>query len=233
MPATTGSSSPNVSISLKPFHNEELRFRFFYKDIFRLPSFNDLYYDKAGNINLKPESATQYNIGITYSKAINNFIPYLSATVDAYHNKVTDKIVATPTKNLFIWSMVNLGKVDIKGIDATASLSLQPLDKLRINLSGNYTYQRALDVTNSNPNSPEGKVYKHQIAYTPRLRFRTSRNRNSMAQSFLFIPFLRKTVYVKDKTSATTAWTATVITASLPTEISKYRKLQHHSTWKC
>ena len=95
--------SPNVSISLKPFHNEELRFRFFYKDIFRLPSFNDLYYDKAGNINLKPESATQYNIGITYSKAINNFIPYLSATVDAYHNKVTDKIVATPTKNLFIW----------------------------------------------------------------------------------------------------------------------------------
>lgn len=161
--------SPNVSISLKPFHNEELRFRFFYKDIFRLPSFNDLYYDKAGNINLKPESATQYNIGITYSKAINNFIPYLSATVDAYHNKVTDKIVATPTKNLFIWSMVNLGKVDIKGIDATASLSLQPLDKLRINLSGNYTYQRALDVTNSNPNSPEGKVYKHQIAYTPRV----------------------------------------------------------------
>lgn len=161
--------TPNVSISLKPFHNEELRFRFFYKVSFRLPSFNDLYYDKAGNINLKPESATQYNIGITYSKAINDFIPYLSATVDAYHNKVTDKIVATPTKNLFIWSMVNLGKVDIKGVDATASLSLQPLDKLRINLSGNYTYQRALDVTNSNPNSPEGKVYKHQIAYTPRV----------------------------------------------------------------
>ena len=47
--------SPNVSISLKPFHNEELRFPFLLqKDIFRLPSFNDLYYDKAGNINLKP-----------------------------------------------------------------------------------------------------------------------------------------------------------------------------------
>ena len=79
---------------------------------------------------------------------------------------MTDKIVATPTKNLFIWSMVNLGKVDIKGIDATASLSLQPLDKLRINLSGNYTYQRALDVTNSNPNSPEGKVYKLNLSYS-------------------------------------------------------------------
>lgn len=161
--------SPNVGISFKPFRNEEFRVRFFYKDIFRLPSFNDLYYNQTGNINLKPENATQYNMGITYSKEISPLLPYLSATIDAYYNKVTDKIVAIPTKNLFIWSMVNLGKVDIKGVDATASLSLQPLQKLRINLSGNYTYQRALDVTNPDPDTPEGKVYEHQIAYTPRV----------------------------------------------------------------
>lgn len=161
--------SPNAGISFKPFRNEEFRIRFFYKDIFRLPSFNDLYYNQTGNINLKPENATQYNMGITYSREISPLLPYLSATIDAYYNKVTDKIVAIPTKNLFIWSMVNLGKVDIKGVDATASLSLQPLQKLRINLSGNYTYQRALDVTNPDPDTPEGKVYKHQIAYTPRV----------------------------------------------------------------
>lgn len=161
--------SPNVGISCKPFRNEEFRVRFFYKDIFRLPSFNDLYYNQTGNINLKPENATQYNMGITYSREISPLLPYLSATIDAYYNKVTDKIVAIPTKNLFIWSMVNLGKVDIKGVDATASLSLQPLQKLRINLSGNYTYQRALDVTNPDPDTPEGKVYEHQIAYTPRV----------------------------------------------------------------
>jgi len=65
--------------------------------------------------------------------------------------------------------MLNLGKVDIKGIDATASINLQPWQKLGINLSGNYTYQRALDVTNSDLNTPEGRVYKHQIAYTPRV----------------------------------------------------------------
>lgn len=161
--------SPNAGISFKPFRNEEFRVRFFYKDIFRLPSFNDLYYNQTGNINLKPENATQYNMGITYSREISPLLSYLSATIDAYYNKVTDKIVAIPTKNLFIWSMVNLGKVDIKGVDATASLSLQPLQKLRINLSGNYTYQRALDVTNPDPDTPEGKVYKHQIAYTPRV----------------------------------------------------------------
>lgn len=156
--------SPFASVSLKPFANEDLRIRFFYKDIFRLPTFNDLYYTGIGNPDVKPENTTQYNIGVTYSKEISSFIPYISATVDAYYNKVTDKIIAIPNKNVFLWSIINLGKVDIKGIDATASFSMKPFDKIRLNLSGNYTYQRALDVTDRN-----GKTYKHQIAYTPRI----------------------------------------------------------------
>lgn len=161
--------SPYVSASFKPFDKEEFRIRIFYKDIFRLPSFNDLYYGETGNNKLKPENARQYNIGLTYSKDVCPFLPYLSATVDAYYNKITDKIIAYPTKNLAVWSMRNLGSVEIKGIDVTGNVSLQPCEKLRINLSGNYTYQRALDVTNSDPASEEGRTYKHQIAYTPRV----------------------------------------------------------------
>ena len=156
--------SPYVSASFKPFAGEEFRIRLFYKDIFRLPSFNDLYYGQVGNTNLKPESTTQYNLGLTYSRSINELIPYVSVTADAYYNKVKDKIIAIPTKNLFIWSMVNLGKVDIKGIDVAGNISLQPWEKLRVNLSGNYTYQRALDMT-----EPGGKTYKQKIAYTPRV----------------------------------------------------------------
>jgi outer membrane receptor protein involved in Fe transport len=65
--------------------------------------------------------------------------------------------------------MQNLGKVDIKGIDATAAVSLQPWRKVRLDLSGNYTYQRALDVTDPSGTTDEGAVYKHQISYTPRV----------------------------------------------------------------
>ncbi|WP_455586816.1 TonB-dependent receptor plug domain-containing protein [Bacteroides sp.] len=160
--------TPYVSASFKPFGNEDFHIRFFYKDIFRLPNFNDLYYGKIGNIDLRPENTKQYNIGITYSKAVCEFLPYVSATVDGYYNKVSDKIIATPTKDIFVWSMTNLGKVEIKGIDATASITLQPMEKLRINLSGNYTYQRALDITDP-VNEPQKRTYKHQIAYTPRV----------------------------------------------------------------
>ena len=156
--------SPFVSLSFNPLNGEDLYIRAFYKDIFRLPSFNDLYYTSIGNTSLQPENTHQYNVGITYGKQINPFISYISASIDAYSNQVKDKIIATPTKNVFIWSMVNLGRVDIKGIDGTASVSLQPNDKIKLNLSGNYTYQRALDVTDST-----GKTYKHQIAYTPRI----------------------------------------------------------------
>lgn len=161
--------TPYVSASFKPLQNEELRIRLFYKDIFRLPSFNDLYYEEVGNSKLKPENARQYNVGVTYSKNLCSFLPYLSATIDGYYNKITDKIIAYPTKNLAVWSMRNLGSVEIKGIDATASIALQPWENIRINLSGNYTYQRALDVTNPDLDSEEGRTYKHQIAYTPRI----------------------------------------------------------------
>jgi outer membrane receptor protein involved in Fe transport len=53
--------------------------------------------------------------------------------------------------------------VDIRGIDTSVHLSLQPWQRVGIDLSGNYTYKRALDVTD-----PGGKTYKHQIVYTPR-----------------------------------------------------------------
>lgn len=155
--------NPDMSVSIKPFTNEEFRIRMFYKNIFRLPSFNDLYYGETGNRDLLPEKTTQYNVGITYGKEINKFFSSVSVTVDAYYNKVSNKIIATPTKNIFVWSMVNLGEVDIKGVDATLRMNLQPWENIGLNLSGNYTYQRALDVTDSS-----GKTYKNQIAYTPR-----------------------------------------------------------------
>ena len=80
--------SPYIGVSFKPFAAEEFHVRFFYKDIFRLPSFNDLYYGQTGNINLKPENARQLNVGITYTKQICDFIPYLTLTADAYVNRV-------------------------------------------------------------------------------------------------------------------------------------------------
>ena len=87
--------TPYVSAAFKPFQHEEFRIRFFYKDIFRLASFNDLYYEEVGNTQLKPEKAKQYNIGLTYNKNVCPFLPYLSLTVRmVYKQRVTEEVTS-------------------------------------------------------------------------------------------------------------------------------------------
>ena len=79
---------------------------------YRAPTFNDLYYLRVGNTNLRPERADQYNLGLTWNGTFGKEgAGWLSATLDGYYNSVEDKIVARPT--LFIWKMMNIGKVQI------------------------------------------------------------------------------------------------------------------------
>lgn len=162
--------SPYLSLAVKPFNNHDLRFRIFYKNIFRLPSFNDLYYLRIGNTGLKPENTNQFNIGATYAVSIGKWMPLFSATLDVYHNDVTDKIVAMPTKNIAKWTMLNYGKVDVDGLDFTVEATLFPFDdKFGFVLGGTYTHQKAIDNTDAVDGSPtSGRGKGSQIPYTPR-----------------------------------------------------------------
>ena len=159
--------SPFVSFSYQPFvgtkYFSPLRLRFFYKNIFRLPSFNDLYYINIGNPSLLPENTNQYNFGITYVVRTKNISP-LRLTADVYYNNITNKIVASPTRSIFIWSMENLGKVEIKGLDLTVETKIMYNKKRGIWLQASYTYQEALDMTKTE----KKQTYKHQLAYVPR-----------------------------------------------------------------
>jgi outer membrane cobalamin receptor len=158
----TNNAAPYLNLSFKPLKRENFYIRFFYKYSFRMPTFNDLYYRETGNISLKPEKGHQLNSGLTYLKYwMDKWM--LSATCDVYYNMVLDKIVAIPNKNLFIWSMLNFGKVEIVGIDVNLIGGFKWSKKGKLELTGHYTFQRAIDLTDKN-----SKSYKHQIPYTPR-----------------------------------------------------------------
>lgn len=157
-----GRISPAVSVSYSIIKENVLRLRASYQDIFRTPTFNDLYYAKIGNKNLKPEIARQFNFGIVLNKTFSTGrLEYLSFSADAYYNKVKDKIVALPT--LFIWKMMNMGEVKIIGSDINLGFTISLLTGLRFEFAGNYTFQYAVDITDK-----ESKNYKDQIPYTPR-----------------------------------------------------------------
>jgi outer membrane cobalamin receptor len=133
----------------------------FYRNSFRIPSFNELYYNNVGNVNLKPENADQLAAGISVSPKYKKW-SFVKRT-NMYFNQVRDKIVAIPTKNLFIWSMQNVGKVNIFGIETSIDAQYSINSKWSISAALNYTFQSATDITDRN--SP---TFGHQIAYVPK-----------------------------------------------------------------
>ena len=155
--------TPTVVVSYHPFSALDLNLRAFYKRIFRMPTLNDLYYTFIGNIDLEPEYTNQYNLGLTYAKEWGDrWLRRLEVQADVYYNEVENKIVAMPTSNFFRWTMVNLGKVEIRGIDLALQTAWQWGKNWYLTGRVNYTYQKAQDFTD-----PTDAYYGGQIPYIP------------------------------------------------------------------
>lgn len=161
--------TPALFLSYKPFKNHQFNLRAFYKHIFRMPTFNDLYYTDIGNTHLKPEYTHQYNLGFQYDKEFSNgFVKRWHLQADAYYNEVTDKIIAVPKgSGQYRWMMINLGYVEIRGIDMTASLLSEPVKDLFLDIKLNYTYQKAQDFTLRESPILEETTFGGQIPYIP------------------------------------------------------------------
>lgn len=154
--------SPTLMAVYKPLGDQNLQLRAYYKSSFRNPTFNDLYYGYSPNKNLKPEYAQQYDAGFSYTKSIGGVFDFVAISSDAYFNHVTDKIVYIPT--LYNGSTQNFGKVDIKGLDAGLKTAILPGAGYRFNISANYSYQQALNVTGPVTDAS----YLNQLPYIPK-----------------------------------------------------------------
>ena len=155
--------TPALFVNIYPFRGTFFSMRAYVKKSFRMPTFNDLYYTDMGNANLVPESALQYDAGFALNKHFEHgIVRHAEMHFDAYYNTVHDKIVAYPKGQQFRWTMLNLGKVHIKGIDMEAEADCSIGCGVTATLRAQYTYQDARDVTD-----PDDSYYKHQIPYIP------------------------------------------------------------------
>ena len=152
--------TPGVFLSFRPYPKIDLSINAFYKQSYRYPTFNDLYYTDLGNAHLRPELARQHSVELAYRTAAKAYDISLSASY--YYNRVTDKIIAYPKGQQFRWTMLNLGTVKINGVDAKAEFSFYLPMNFTLRTRLNYTYQTAVDVTNS-----DDTYYGHQIPYIP------------------------------------------------------------------
>ncbi|MCQ2253206.1 MAG: TonB-dependent receptor [Bacteroidales bacterium] len=121
-----------------------------YKNTFRVPTFNELYYTSLGTTGLVPEKAQEFQLDLDWDRHF---------ALAIYRNYVKDKIVAIPTT--YVWKMRNYGQVDITGVDLSASHKFT-LGAAGLIVNCKYTYQEALNTHDKNPKLDGG-----QIPYTP------------------------------------------------------------------
>ncbi len=151
--------SPSMAANYLLIRHPELHIRAAWKSIFRMPTFNELYYYHLGSTTLKPEHTSQWNVGLSLAHPWRRV--GLRLTVDAYRGRVTDKIVAIPY-NMFVWRTTNMASVRTHGVDVTLAADAQLASRHRWQLTANYSWQRIENHTNST--SP---YYGNQLAYTP------------------------------------------------------------------
>ncbi len=139
---------------------------------YRIPTFNDLYWQPGGNLNLKPETSYQFDI--------NNNFKYKSITfnISTYYTSITNMIRWVPTNGGF-WEANNVDEVTIYGADIFLNLKKQ-WNNHSVQLNSNYGYTKSID-----------KKTEKQLTYTPLHKFNLQLFYNyknfSIIPSFLYV----------------------------------------------
>ena len=149
--------TPAVSLAYT-FHG--ITVRGWYKEIFRAPTLNDLYYTQVGNRNLKPEDTKQLNLGLEYHWDNRQWA--VDAQADIYRNKIENRIVCLPLKGTYTWSMMNYGRTFCRGLNATLKGHYHT-KQWNFSLLSSITWQR--DVDRTDPTDED--MYDKPICYSP------------------------------------------------------------------
>ncbi|TDE03216.1 TonB-dependent receptor plug domain-containing protein [Flavobacterium hiemivividum] len=108
---------------------------------YRVPTFNDLYWEGSGNLNLRPENS--------YQAEVENQFQYkdFRLTAAVYTSKIDDMIRWLPT-NSGNWSPVNTDKVSIYGAEALLGWN-KSFNGHAFDFSSTYSYTVSLDDKNN------------------------------------------------------------------------------------
>ena len=152
--------SPTAGVNWLAWPAAGLHLRASFSNTFRLPTFNDLYFEQIGRRDLRPEQASVTSAGFVIENEIGSIA--CSIYADAYNSNVKDRIMAVPGKNTAVWMMKNIGQVTTHGLETGLELHAQD-GTVRPALLVSYTYQRSMDKSDSN-----SSTWNHQLPYMPR-----------------------------------------------------------------
>ncbi|WP_432671572.1 TonB-dependent receptor plug domain-containing protein [Flavobacterium sp. SM2513] len=102
---------------------------------FRIPTFNDLYWQGAGNLDLNPEKSVQGEIGNVFQW--DNF----TFTATVFHSKIKDMIRWLP-QNGGMFKPVNTDRVSIFGTEFSMNFQ-RKIDMHHFKFNANYSYTKS------------------------------------------------------------------------------------------
>ncbi|MFL9833838.1 TonB-dependent receptor plug domain-containing protein [Chryseobacterium terrae] len=120
---------------------------------FRFPSFNDLYWNPGGNINLKSETSVQADMNNEFSVA------GFTLRLTPYYMKIDNMIRWLPTP-LGYWATFNTNKVESYGLESQLSYQKSFNKNHYLKLSAGYVYTKSVDLATQN-----------QLMYVPLHKF--------------------------------------------------------------
>ncbi|WP_449388194.1 TonB-dependent receptor plug domain-containing protein [Chryseobacterium lineare] len=119
---------------------------------FRYPSFNDLYWQPGGNIDLKPETAYQFDLKNQFK------IAGAKLTLTPYYIRITDMITWLPS-NMGYYSPVNTYKVQSYGLDSQIEYE-KKFGKHVLKTNLGYSYTKSINL-----------LTEKQLMYVPLHKF--------------------------------------------------------------
>ena len=123
--------------------------------IYRLPTFNELYWLGAGNKDLKPEKGWKQDLTTSFHSKL------FDAHVSGFHILVDDWLIWLP--NGTKWLPQNIRKVRSRGAEITLNKELK-IQKTRLNLKGNYSFTKT---TNEEVETGNEAVLGKQLINVP------------------------------------------------------------------
>jgi vitamin B12 transporter len=124
----------------------------------QIPGLNDLYWVPGGNLDLKPEKGPSVELGYERKPVVIGLVT-LTPKVMAYYQQIENKIRWMPDSTT-LWSAVNIGQVQMKGIESM----------LRATLKWHKTHfegSAGIQVTSASRLSDKAEVVSRQLPYQP------------------------------------------------------------------
>lgn len=127
---------------------------------YRIPTFNDLYWEQGGNIKLKPENGWGEELGISFKQQYHKLD--ISANASFFNRVINNWILWRPFGSVY-WTPENVMKVWSRGAEYRLTLKY-PIQKitLTLNVLWNYTVS-----TNEKARTVNDGSLGKQLIYTP------------------------------------------------------------------